>query len=94
MKKAFLNKNKQINKYYLKYCEMRCWELGICVQYIFKHILLCRRSQDSSMSIVTRLRASCPGIDSRQEEESFLLATHPTHPGSYPVGTGSSLPRR
>jgi hypothetical protein len=43
MKKAFLNKNKQINKYFLKYCEMRCWELGrqyACAIYFQTYIVI------------------------------------------------------
>jgi hypothetical protein len=51
------------------------------------------RSRYSSLSIVTRLRAGWPGVDSRQVQE-FLLR-HYVQSGSeaYTVGNGCSYPR-
>jgi hypothetical protein len=52
--------------------------------------------QDSSVSIVTRLRAERPGLDSQQRQGSFISQTRPHRlwdpPASYPLGAGVSFP--
>jgi hypothetical protein len=48
---------------------------GQSIYVTFKNSFMHYSSRDSSVSIVTRLRAGQPGFDSWQEQGCFLLAT-------------------